>query len=174
MKLYSIFFITIIFFTISAKAQIKDYELGADVMSMRFSQQTGYFNLSDPEAVNIKVAVWGWVRYPGKYLVPNYTSVADLLSYAGGPTDAADMTDLRIYRLGDDSTQSLIRFNYNDLLYESKLDNKYRKVPKLEAGDILVIPGEPRMYFKDNFGIWMSVISTLISILTFTYIIIKR
>jgi polysaccharide export outer membrane protein len=156
------------------QAQVKNYELGADVAGMRFAPQGGYFNYSDPEAVNIKVAVWGWVRYPGKYTVPSYTSVSDLLSLAGGPTDAADLEDLRIYRVNEDSTQSMIKFNYNDLLYESKLQSKYRKIPKLDAGDILVIPGEPRLYFRDHFSIWMSLFSVLISLTILVINIVRQ
>ena len=170
------FFCLIIFIIIvnTLQAQIKDYELGADVMGMRYQTQGGYFNYSDPEAVNIKVAVWGWVRYPGKYTVPSYTTVSDLLSLAGGPTDAADLEDLRIYRVNEDSTQSMIKFNYNDLLYESKLESRYRKVPKLDAGDILVIPGEPRLYFRDHFSIWMSLFSVLISLTILVLNIIRK
>jgi len=164
MKLMQQIFLFLILSFISLNAQVKDYELGADVLGMRYSQQGGYFNYSDPDAVNIKVAVWGWVRYPGKYTVPSYTTASDLLSYAGGPTDAADLQDLRIYRINTDSTQSMIKFNYNDLLYESRLETRYRKIPKLEAGDILVIPGEPRLYFRDHLSIWMSVFSVLISL----------
>lgn len=170
------FFCLIIFIIVvnALQAQIKDYELGADVMGMRYQTQGGYFNYSDPEAVNIKVAVWGWVRYPGKYTVPSYTTVSDLLSLAGGPTDAADLEDLRIYRVNEDSTQSMIKFNYNDLLYESKLESRYRKVPKLDAGDILVIPGEPRLYFRDHFSIWMSLFSVLISLTILVLNIIRK
>lgn len=174
MKLKILSLIIFIILVNTLQAQIKDYELGADVAGMRFAPQGGYFNYSDPEAVNIKVAVWGWVRYPGKYTVPSYTSVSDLLSLAGGPTDAADLEDLRIYRINEDSTQSMIKFNYNDLLYESKLQSRYRKVPKLDAGDILVIPGEPRLYFRDHFGIWMSLFSVLISLTILVLNIIRK
>ena len=52
---------------VSLSAQVKDYELGADVSGLRYAQQSGNFDLSDPEAVNIKVSVWGWVKYTGKY-----------------------------------------------------------------------------------------------------------
>ena len=149
---------------ISLYAQEKDYTLGADIAGIRMNQQTGYYNLSDPEAVNIKVSVWGWVRYPGQYKVPIYTTISDLLSYAGGPTNDSQLEDLRLYRINEDSSQVMIKFNYNDLLYESKLESKYRKVPKLDAGDILVVPGEPRLYFKDHFSIWMSLFSVLISL----------
>lgn len=149
---------------VSLSAQVKDYELGADVLGMRNVTQGGYFNYSDPEAININVSVWGWVKYPGRYKVPIYTTAIDLLSYAGGPTDAADLEDLRLYRVNADSTQAMIKFNYNDLVYESRLESRYRKIPRLEAGDVLVIPGEPRLYFRDHFSIWMSVFSVLISL----------
>ena len=164
MKSFSFLVIMIIGGSLSVFAQNKDYELGADIMGLRNNMQGGYFNYSDPEAINIGVSVWGWVKYPGKYKVPSYTTASDLLSYAGGPTDAADLTELRIYRVNADSSQSIIKFSYNDLLYESKLETRYRKIPKLEAGDILVVPGEPRLYFKDHFSIWMSVFSVLISL----------
>ncbi len=174
MKITIRIFIIFILGYVSLAAQVKDYELGADVLGARLNPQGGYYNYSDPEAVNIKVSVWGWVKFTGKYTVPSYSTVADLLSYAGGPTDAADLEDLRIYRLNDDSTQTMIKFTYNDLLYESKLENKYRKVPKLEAGDILVVPGEPRLYFRDHFSIWMSVFSVLISLSILVLNIVRK
>ncbi len=174
MKLKILSPIILIILINTLQAQVKDYELGADVLGMRYNPQGGYYNYSDPEAVNIKVAVWGWVRYPGKYTVPSYTTVSDLLSLAGGPSDAADLEDLRIYRVNEDSTQSMMKFNYNDLLYESKLQSNYRKVPKLDAGDILVVPGEPRMYFRDHFSIWMSVFSVLISLTILVLNIVRK
>ena len=45
-------------------------------------------------AINIKVSVWGYVARPGKYIVPDYTTVSDLLSFAGGPNQNAEMDDL--------------------------------------------------------------------------------
>jgi len=166
-------FLLFFLFALTIKAQEKNYSLGANLLD-RASNQSGFFDLSDPTTVNIKVSVWGWVRYPGKYLVPVYTTPVDLLSLAGGPTDAADLTDLRLYKEGEDSTQSMIKFSYNDVLYEKHLATKYRKVPKLEAGDILVVPGEPRVYFVQSFGLWLSVISVVTSIVILLYTIFKK
>jgi hypothetical protein len=174
MKFYSFLFIFLLIGAFTIQAQTKDYELGADIMGMRANMQGGYFNYSDPEAINIGVSVWGWVKYPGRYKVPIYTTVSDLLSYAGGPSDAADLEDIRLYRVNADSTQNIIKFNYNDLLYESKLQSKYRKIPKLEAGDILILPGEPRLYFRDHFSIWMSVFSVLISLSILVLNIVRK
>jgi len=147
----------------SINAQITDYELGTK-SGLRYNQQSGYFDLSDPDAVNIKVAVWGFVRYPGKYLVPSYTNLLDLLSYAGGPSNDSHLDDLRLYRTKEDGSQEMLVFNFNDLLWESKLDSKNRKVPLIEAGDILVVPGSPRYYARDLVSMWATILSALVSI----------
>jgi polysaccharide export outer membrane protein len=172
MKKYFFYIFLILFQTISI-AQITDYELGAK-LNRGYYQQTGYFDLSDPEAVNIKVAVWGFVRYPGKYIVPTYTTVLDLLSYAGGPSDDADLEDLRLYRTNEDGKQELIKINYNDIMWESNLDQKYRIVPGIEAGDILVVTGEPRLYARDKVSLWLSILSALISLTILVLNIVKN
>ncbi|MBS3944485.1 MAG: SLBB domain-containing protein [Melioribacter sp.] len=144
-------------------SQITDYELGTKT-GFRYNSQSGYFDLSDPDAVNIKVAVWGFVRYPGRYLVPTYTSLLDLLSYAGGPSNDSHLDDLRLYRNKEDGSQEMFVFNFNDLLWESKLDSKKRPVPFIEAGDILVVPGSPRYYARDVVSMWATILSALVSI----------
>jgi hypothetical protein len=154
-------------------AQVKDYSLGATMMGRSY-QQSGFFDLSDPDAVNIKVSVWGWVKYPGRYTVPNYTDVSDLISYAGGPLEGAELDDIRLVRINEDSTQTMLKFSYNDLMYESKLETKYRKVPRLDAADVLIVPGEPRLYFRDHFSMWMSLISVLISLTILVLNIVKN
>jgi protein involved in polysaccharide export with SLBB domain len=153
-------------------AQERDYSLGSSLLQRSY-QQSGFFDISDPEAVNIKVSVWGWVRYPGKYTIPNYASVSDLISYAGGPLEGADLEDIRVLRVAEDSSQQLIKFNFNDVMYEGRLQTKVRKVPKLIAGDVLVLPGEPRLYFRDHFSIWMSIISVLTSLTILVLNIVK-
>ncbi|KAF0153641.1 MAG: hypothetical protein FD143_173 [Ignavibacteria bacterium] len=168
-----ILFLFVLLLTSTCFAQSKDYDLGTNLSLLRSSQQTGFFDLSDPETVNIYVSVWGWVRYPGKYKIPINTDVSDLLSYSGGPLEGADLEDIRIVRVDEDSTQRMIKFSFNDVMYESKLQNRFRKVPRLDAGDVLVVPGEPKLYFRDHFSIWMSVISMLISLSILALNIIK-
>lgn len=123
----------------------------------------GFYDLSDPEAINISVSVWGFVRYPGRYVIPEYTSVVDLLSYVGGPSDDSRLDELRIYRI-ENNKETMIPFDYNDLMWEPGLKGKYKKVPSLKPSDILVVPGEPRLYFMDWFSIGLSVFSALISL----------
>lgn len=157
-------FIPILFFllSISLFAQ-KDYEIGSSPLERNY-RQGGLYDYSDPTSVNMKVAVWGFMRYPGRYIVPVNTTVADLLSYAGGPTDDANLEDIRLYRVMEDSTQIMIKINYNDLFWEERLASRKKYIPEIKGGDILLVPGAPRLYFKDWFSITLSVISTLISL----------
>jgi SLBB domain len=163
-KILLLAFITICF-SVQNYAQIRDYELGAQTQnSRRMNMYGGFFDYSDPESINIKVSVWGFVKYPGRYIIPDYTSVVDLMSYVGGPTDDSNLEDLRIYRLDENKNEQMIPIDFNDLMWESELEDKYKKIPQIKPSDILVVPGEPRLYFRDWFGIGLSVFSALISL----------
>ncbi|MCB0731663.1 MAG: SLBB domain-containing protein [Ignavibacteriae bacterium] len=144
-------------------AQNENISLGAQYTGT-FQRQGGLYDYSDPETINMRVSVWGFVKYPGRYLVPIYTSVSDLLSYAGGPTDASDLEDLRLYRVMEDSTQHLFKFNFNDLLWSEKLEEQSRKIPKLQGSDLLVVPGAPRLYFTHWFRVGLSIFSAMVSL----------
>ena len=167
----SVFLIYLLFFSTIIFGQNQDYKLGTQATSQG-SRYGAYYDYSDPETLNIKVNVWGFVRYPGKYMVPDHTSAAELLSFAGGPMDVSDLDELRLFRVDKYNNEVMIPFNYNDLMWNDKLDSRYRKVPKIEPGDVLIVPGSPRMYFRDWFGIGLSIFSALtqltILILTLT------
>lgn len=160
-NLFVIVFLTI--FSIQLSAQVRDYSLGTSNPS-NMERSGGFYDYSDPLGINIKVAVWGFVRFPGRYVVPENITVADLLSYAGGPTDDAHLEDLRLYRMDDEMNQEMVKFTFNDLMWEESLSGIKSKVPELTASDILVVPGSPRLYFKDWFSIALSIFSALISL----------
>jgi len=164
MKKIHLFVFFSLIFTLQNFAQIRDYELGSTLTEGRRNIYGGYYDYSDPEAVNIKVSVWGFVKYPGRYVIPDYTSVIDLMSYVGGPTDDSNLDELRIYRIDENNQEEMIPIDYNDLMWEDGLESKYRTVPNLKPGDILVVPGEPRLYFMDWFSIGLSIFSALISL----------
>lgn len=152
------YFITLLTITVNAQ----EIRIGSDLNAQR-QTQGAYFDYSDPQSLNITVSVWGNVRYPGYYVIPSYLNAKDLLSLSGGPTDAAHLEDLRIYRSKNNESQELIKFDYNDLMWNENIE-KIVHAPTLEPGDIFVVPGSPRFYFKDYFSITLSIISTLISL----------
>lgn len=158
-KLFSVFLFLLISTSIYAQ---NDLQIGRGLGEVR-QTQGAFYDYSDPAGLNIKVSVWGFVKYPGKYVVPSYSTVEDLLSYAGGPTDDAHLDDLRLYRYDEDSSQVMVKINYNDLLWNEKIET-LTKTPDLLAGDILLVPGEPRLYFRDYVTLALSIVSTLISL----------
>lgn len=148
-----------------SNAQVKNSQLGSTDLTGRGSQNA-FFDYSDPEAVNIKISVWGSVKYPGKYLVPSYTSVLDLISYAGGPAGDADMSDLKLYRVNENGKEKLIDFSYNDIVNEDKLQEKNRIVPKLEPGDFLIVPAQNATSFRDILNLSLQIVSVVVSVIS--------
>jgi hypothetical protein len=143
--------------------QTNDYELGA-MPQTQYRQQGGFFDYSDPRTINIKVAIWGSVRYPGRYVIPVNSSVNDLISMAGGPTTDSELDNLRLYRVMPDSTRELIKFNLDDVMWEKELISSKITSPNLQAGDILVVPTSPKYFFREWLSIGLSIFSALISL----------
>ena len=137
-------------------------QVGSNYDQFRQSQGA-FYDYSDPTSVNIKVSIWGFVKYPGKYIIPYYSNAYDLISYAGGPTDDAKLEQIRIFREDEDSVQTFINLDYNDFLWNKDLSSR-KIAPKLLAGDLLLVPGEDRLYFRDYFSLTLSVVSVLISL----------
>lgn len=156
--------ITLTVFPVIAFAQNNDVQMGSGLN--RIGQtQGGFFDCSDPSAVNIKVSVWGFVRFPGKYIIPVYSNVNDLISYAGGPTDEARLEEMRIVRTDSaTSKQKIFNLSYNDFLMDPdiKVDSSLQS---LKAGDVLLVSGSPRFYLRDYIGTILSIVSVLISVI---------
>jgi polysaccharide biosynthesis/export protein len=161
-KIYLLHFIILVIAVQSLYSQTEDIQIGSG-LTLRQQTQGALFDYSDPEAINMKINIWGFVRYPGRYIVPNYSTIQDILSLAGGPTQDAHLEDLRIFRIDKDSVQQFLKFDYNDLMWEKELSKNIR-APKVEAGDIVIIPGSPRFYFRDYLQISLSILSAAISL----------
>ena len=149
-------------FGAKAFAQNDAMQLGSNLNPLRQAPQGGFYDYSDPQAVNIKVAIWGWVKFPGKYIIPSYCSVNDLLSFAGGPTDAAHLEDLRLMRMNEDSSQTIINIKYSDLMIDTETKSVV-KSPSLEPNDVLLVTGAPRYYFRDYLSLILSGVSLIVS-----------
>lgn len=111
------------------------------------------------------MAVWGYVKYPGRYVIPIRSDIISLLSYAGGINDNAYLDKLRIYRIDKDSTQRMIKFNYDDLWWNDKL-SKNLNLSKMQASDVLIVPGRNRLYWENYLTLILSSLGFLISIAT--------
>jgi hypothetical protein len=161
MKRLFLFFTFVICFNLLSIAQ-EDVQIGSNLNNYR-QTQGGYFDYSDPSGINIKVQLWGYVKYPGFYVIPSNSTINDLLSFAGGPLEDAMMDDLRIYRKANDDDKKLMRYNFNDLLWEDSLTTQI-EFPNLNAGDIVLVPGEPRYFLREDIAFYLSVTTALASL----------
>lgn len=153
-------FYSFLFLNTSVNAQDK-YQIGSDLKNLR-QTQGGYFDYSDPSGINIKIQLWGYVKYPGYYIVPINSTVNELFSYAGGPMVDAKLDDIRILKTLEDSTVIMNKLNYNDVMWEESL-TKPIDFPKLNAGDIVIVPGEPRYFIRQDISFYLSILTAVIS-----------
>jgi hypothetical protein len=121
------------------------------------------YDYSDPSGVNFRLQLWGYVSYPGYYIVPAGTSLNELISLAGGPTEDATLTDIRVVKMREGSQTSMLKYNYNDLMWEKNIETQINYV-KLDAGDVVVVPGEPRYFVRQDIAFYLGIVTALASI----------
>jgi len=121
------------------------------------------YDYSNPSAVNIKVQLWGYVRFPGYYVVPVGTSLNELMSLAGGPTEDASLDDIRVVKIREGSETYMVKYDYNDFVWEANIKTQI-KYTRLDAGDIVVVPGEPRYFVREDIAFYLGVLTALASI----------
>jgi len=112
--------------------------------SLALAQSGGYLERAQGQAgtsgdiyereVLIEVQVWGQVNRPGRYKVPVATDVVGLLSYAGGPTEDAALSRVKLVRgaFGPGQSQKV-----NITKYTGQADKSL--MPMLEQGDVVIV-----------------------------------
>ncbi len=110
-----------------------------------FAQTDGYLERASTQAVPsrdiyerevlIEVQIWGQVNKPGRYRVPVTTDVVGLISYAGGPTEDAALSRVKLVRgsFGQGQTNKI-----NISKYSNKADKSI--IPMLDQGDVVIVP----------------------------------
>jgi protein involved in polysaccharide export with SLBB domain len=158
-----------------ANGQDKKERIGIDEI---IKKDVNYYNYADKDKVNIEVGVWGYVKSPGKYLIPSGTTFVDLITLCGGPLAEAKMDDIRMVRMKNDSLNikedKIIILNYNDFLWEDRIQQISRQNPVLNPGDIILIPGTQKSFFKENFTLIMSAVTTMTSVAVLLVTIFKK
>ncbi len=138
-------------------------ELGAT----RGSSGSEYVSGDYPGAVLMKINLWGAVGKSGIHFVPTQTDLITLLSYAGGPTELAQLHDAFIKRWTD-GKEKLILVNIEDLI-----KNTGKESPILEANDVVVIPVKKPIISSDTSTL-ISLVSSVLSIVAVSYLLIQH
>ena len=107
--------------------------------------RTGYFYVAKAYEVTMNVFIWGEVATQGAYIVSTSTDLVQLLSYAGGPKERADIESIIIYRFSKaDSSYAKTQLfvNLKDILEGGA------SVVMLYPGDMVVVKKLPDPWFS--------------------------
>ncbi|MBN2416891.1 SLBB domain-containing protein [bacterium] len=125
---------------------------GAAVLGQQRTELPGQRNaavyyLGTDDQLLIPVNVWGFVSRPGQYYVPNKTDLISLLSYAGGPSEDAKVSDIKIVRTDPKAGRMVIPVNVKK--YLNTADE--RLIPLLKPGDTVIVRGTTFYWIKSTF-----------------------
>ncbi len=114
--------------------------------------------LQGSEQLKIKTYIWGRVRNPGLYIMPDNTDLLTLISSAGGPLEDAKLSKVRIVR-SIEGTEEIIWVDLKEYLDTG--DNSL--IPILQPGDTVVISGTT-FYAFTKVTDWLSKIAVALSV----------
>jgi hypothetical protein len=109
-----------------------------------------YYYVAKPGELTMQVNIWGDVQKPGRYEVASSTDLVQLISYAGGPTREAKLSEVRISRYvktGAGLQKQLVLVNLEDFY---KTDEG--KLP-LQPGDAIFVDYVTRFNARDVFTV---------------------
>lgn len=110
------------------------------------------FSIQPPEG-RVKVYVWGEVKSPGVYLFTGSPDIAELISTAGGPTNTADLSRIKMI---DGVSGKEKRINLGKTMRKGEL-------VFLKSGDIVIIP-QSRFSQIRNFLIFLTSVTTAVNL----------
>ena len=93
-------------------------------------------SLTGSEQLKIKTYIWGQVKNPGLYIVPDNTDILTLISSAGGPTENAKLSKIRIIR----PTAEGEKIKWVQLKEYMETGNE-DLIPILQPGDTVIVSG---------------------------------
>ena len=103
-----------------------------------------YVYLGEGGELQIKVSIWGEVKLPGLYSIPDGTDLATLLSLAGGPSEGANLSCVKVIR--SFPTPSATVVDMGDFFNTGNRD----KLPIMKPGDMVRINKTFYTQFKDS------------------------
>ncbi len=119
----------LVFPFLSARGQESNLSLPQD--------RAAQYYLGSKDELLIPINVWGFVQKPGQYLVPDNTDLITLLSYAGGPTENAKISHIRVIR--NDRKMGNVVYKVDVKKYIETGDD--RLIPILKPGDSIIVNG---------------------------------
>lgn len=107
-----------------------------------------YIRLGTQDELLIKVNVWGQVAKPGQYMIPDKTDLISLISFAGGPTEGAKISDVRLIRKWE-GEQKVLSVDLQHYLDTGDVSH----IPVMMPEDTVLVPGNFFRLFSKMVGV---------------------
>ena len=107
-----------------------------------------YYYTAKPGEITITVNLWGQILRPGRYEVISTTDLVQLISFAGGPQQYANMDEVRVMRFE--------KVDGRDTVQEYLVDMEHIKTPNpfpLKPGDTVIIKPSAWLAVRDAFSV---------------------
>ncbi|MDP8202153.1 MAG: SLBB domain-containing protein [Candidatus Tenebribacter burtonii] len=115
-------------------------------------------SLTGTGQLKIRTYIWGQVRNPGLYIIPDDTDLLTLISSAGGPTENAKLTKIRIIRSTTEG-EKVIWVDLKEYLKTGQAE----LIPILKPGDTIIVSGSTYYAFTKAVN-WLSQIAVILSV----------
>lgn len=128
---------------------VSSFDLMQSEAYSRYTVGNEYISGQEAGVVMMRVNLWGAVRRPGIHHIPVKTSLIELMSYAGGPSDSAILDSITIKRsMGQE--QKKISINLSEVIHDQK---QYDLI--LKPDDIIVVPAAKPWVSQNMFTVAM-------------------
>jgi hypothetical protein len=115
-----------------------------------------FFNYSKPDKFNFEIVVLGGIKQPGIYLLPEGTSLVELVALTGGTNDESNYENFKLIRAKSKNPElkadTMMVISYKDLFDKDKVGSISKQNPILKPGDIITFPIKPDKDFWDYAG----------------------
>ena len=108
-------------------------------LETQYRGQVPQVTVSVKNPSGFQFSVVGKVKGPGTFTPGRYINALEALSIAGGPTEFADLGNIRIIRKNGNNLQT-IRVRLGGLLKGNSGELTSAEIPQIASGDTLVIP----------------------------------
>lgn len=105
----------------------------------QYRGQVPQVTVSVRNPTGFQFSVIGKVKGPGTFTPGRYVTALEALSIAGGPTEFADINNIRIIRRTGNDTQ-LLRLRLSGILRGDNVRLSPNDNPLIQSGDTLVVP----------------------------------
>ena len=126
-------FIFVIFLITGYTAMMHAQAYGNNFTTNRPAQ----YYLGSEDELLVPVNIWGFVQKPGQFFVPASTDLITLMSVAGGPTEDAKISNIKVIRNDPKRGNFVWKVDVKKFLETGD----ERIIPELRPGDTIIVQG---------------------------------